>query len=175
MKKTIFSGTLFLALILVLGCSVLGGWKKYISNEGGFAVSMPGAPTSQKIILPTDFGQTYLYVFLLNRKDDNCAYSVSYVDYPAELFQKKSTDRILEDARLGAIRNIQGKLVSESPISLKGNPGKEFIIESGNGEIVVKARVFLVKQRFYELMVTTSKQKSTSFDIKKFLDSFRLL
>jgi len=175
MKKNI--GRLFIlcAIVLVISGCDISGWKQYVSPEGGFSVKMPAEPKAQKIILDTEVGRTYLNIYILNRKDDEFVYSIGYVDYPASLFQLKKADKILDDGRDGAVRNIKGKLISESKIAIDKNPGREVTIESTIGDAVLKAKFFLVGQRMYQLMVTTSKKMSNSYQIKKFLDSFELI
>jgi len=165
---------LWVIVVLISGCNIMG-WKQYTSVEGGFSIQLPGEPQGQKIILDTQVGRTYLNMYTLNRKDDNFIYSVGYVDYPDELFSLKSAEQILDDGRDGAARNVQGVLTKESNISIKGYSGREFTIEVGNGEAIVKAKLFLVGQRVYQLMVTTDKKWSDSYNIKRFLDSFQLI
>ncbi|MDD5291787.1 MAG: hypothetical protein PHY46_01200 [Candidatus Omnitrophica bacterium] len=175
MKTKMFKSlVLWAVVILISGCNIMG-WKQYASVEGGFSVQLPGEPEGQKIILDTQVGRTYLNMYTLNRKDDNFIYAVGYVDYPDELFNLKSVDQILNDGRDGAARNVQGVLTKESNISIEGYPGREFTIEVGNGEAVVKGKLFLVGQRVYQLMVTTDKKWSDSYNIKRFLDSFQLI
>jgi hypothetical protein len=161
-------------IILISGCDILG-WKKYTSVEGGFSVTLPAEPKGNKIILDTEVGRTYLNLYLLNRKDDKFAYSVGYVDYPPELFQKKSIIQILNDARDSAARNIQGVLTSESEVSIKQYPGREIVIEAFKGQVIVKGKFFLVGNRLYQLMATTGKKFADSYNIKRFLDSFELI
>lgn len=175
MKMKIFKLlTVFTIIILISGCDVLG-WKKYASEEGNFSVQLPAEPKGQRIILNTDFGRNYLNMYVLNRKDDNFVYSVAFVDYPPELFQSKSADKILEDAKNGAVNNIQGILVKESKISIGKNPGRDITIETTAGNAVVRARFYLVGQRVYQLMVTTDKKWAKSYNINKFLDSLELI
>jgi hypothetical protein len=175
MRKNIGRFFILCAIVLLIsGCDILG-WRAYTSAEGGFSVRLPAEPKGQKIILDTGVGRTYLNIYILNRKDDNFVYSIGYVDYPASLFQLKNADKILDDGRDGAVKNIKGKLISESKISINKNPGREVTIEATAGDAVLRAKFFLVGQRMYQLMVTTSKKKSKSYQILKFLDSFELI
>ncbi len=175
MKIKIFNIVLFLVIFFIFGCGLIGGkWSKYTSIEGAFSVLLPGEPKPYKVILNTDFGQTYLYVYMLDNKD-GFVYSVSYVDYPFGVFQEKSISRILDDARDGAVRNVRGRLLSESSASIKEYPGREVMVESATGGAIVKARFFLVNHRLYQLSVTASKERSSSNNFRRFLDSFKLI
>lgn len=175
MKTRIFKLlVLCTVVVLITGCDILG-WKKYESKEGSFSVRLPAEPKAQKIVLDTEVGRTYLNMYVLNRKDDNFIYSVGYIDYPVTLLQLKNADKILDDGVDGAVRNIQGILISDSKISIKNYPGREVAMEAAGGKVVVKARFFLVGQRMYQLMVTTDKKGADSYHIRKFLNSFELI
>jgi hypothetical protein len=155
---------------------VIGGWQKFVSYEGEFVIQMPGKPDSNRVIVPTDFGQAYLNVFMLEAKD-GLVYSVSYIDYSYEVFQKKSNEQILADARNGTFLNIHGKLLNESAISINKYPGKEFLVQSADAKSLIKSRLLLVKSRLYQLSVGGLKDKISlhGFNIKKFFDSFNII
>lgn len=170
MKKNI---AMLVICALLFGCALMG-WQKFESKEGGFVVTMPGKPTIKTVKLPTDFGLTYLNVFMLSTKE-GFAYFVSFIDYPGNLFENKTIDTALDEARDGIISNTQAQLLKEKMISIKGNPGREIEFQATNGATFGRVRLFVVKQRLYHIMVTTSKDKKSSYHINKFLDSFNLL
>ena len=65
------------------------------------------------------------------------------------------------------------KLTSEEKVSLDGNPGRSFSADAGaNGRL--KARIYLVKNRLYQVFVGGSQDKVSDADAQKFLDSFKL-
>ena len=175
MKIKIFIVLFFAAILLTAGCSIGGRWEKYSSADGRFSVHMPGEPIGNKVIIDTDFGRTYLYIYMLNKKDDDFAYSVSYFDYPLGVLQEKTIDRALDDARDGAVANIGGVLVNESKISMGKYPGREITVDVANGVAFVKIKLFLANKRLYQATVTTSKEKSTSNNLRRFLKSFEIL
>jgi hypothetical protein len=172
-KLTVKLLVLFVVIAVISGCDILG-WQKYASIEGGFSVYMPAKPTGHKIILDTAYGQNYLNLFVVNRKDDDLVYSVSFINCPDALLQAKTADKILDDARDGAVKNIQGNLLKETKVSIDNYPGRDLTIESTVGDAVVRARIYLSKQRLYQIMVTTSEKMSKSYNIDKFFNSFKL-
>jgi hypothetical protein len=173
MKRKIVNIALLISCVLIVGCAM--GWKKFVSLEGKFTISMPaGKPESYKIIVDTEFGPTYLILFMLDNKD-GFIYSVSFIDHYPEFFQRKSRESILDDTRNGAISNVQGKLLSELPTSIKDFPGRYFTFESSNGKMIFKAKIFLVDRRLYDIMVGAPKEKQSSYNLKRFLDSFHLV
>ena len=113
-------------------------------------------------------------MFVVNIKDDDLVYSVSFINCPDALLQAKTADKILDDARDGAVKNIQGNLLKETKVSIDNYPGRDLTIESTVGDAVVRARIYLSKQRLYQIMVTTSEKMSKSYNIDKFFNSFKL-
>lgn len=170
-KSKIFSNIiLFGLIILIFGCAER--WQRY-SSDAGFSIEMPGEPEGKKIIIDTELGQNYLYVYML-KKQDGMIYSIGFIDYPNELFNKKSTEQLLNDAREGAVRNVGGKLVSESQISIKGYPGREVVIASSGGQGSLQARIFLVNNRLYQLMFAPAKGNTLSRNARRFFESFEI-
>jgi hypothetical protein len=170
MKKKLLT-PVFLALFLI-GCEQ-SAWKEFSSSEGAFSILVPGTPNEQAISVNTEAGSIDGHLFMVGRKD--MSYLVAYADYPDTLIQKRTPDAMLDGARDGAVANAQGKLLGELVISINGYPGRELKIESPDGQGIMKARIFMVGHRLYQVGVVTPKEKALSRNIGKFLDSFKLL
>jgi hypothetical protein len=173
MRKKIIGIVSMVSIVFLVGCSLFA-WRTFTSPEGKFSISMPGQPTVTSIIIDTAFGPTYLNAYMLDSKD-GFYYAASFMDHYPQLFEVKSVERILDDSRDGAVANVQGKLLGESAISIKKHPGREIVFESADGKSIVKARLYIVGERFYQIMATTSKEKQSSYNLTRFLKSFRLL
>lgn len=161
-----------LALALLLGGCQGSTWDEFTSSEGAFSILLPGVPTEQTKTVNTAVGPIDAHFFLLERKD--VAYMVGYSDYPDTVVQKNNPDAILEAARNGAVANVQGKLLSELMVSLNGYPGRELKIEPAGGKGTIKAKIFMVGNRLYQVMVVTPREKAFSKNVRKCLDSFKL-
>jgi hypothetical protein len=148
-------------------------WKEFSSHEGAFSTLMPGTPTEKTQKVNTQAGTIDIHGFTLEQK--SFTYMVSYNEYPDAIVQAASADKILDAARDGGVSNVQGKLLSELIISLDKYPGREIRIEAADGKHTVKTRIYLVKNRLYQVLVVTPKEGSFSNDVTKFLDSFKLL
>ena len=108
----------------------------------------------------------------------NVAYWVSYGDYPGTLVAKISPEAVLDGARHGMVSNINGKLISETIVSLAGYPGRELLIDVMGGnrqEITIKAHLFLVKNRLYQIAWCAPKGKASIVEMDAFLKSLKLL
>ena len=71
---------------------------------------------------------------------------------------------------------MKGTLVNEKPITLTGNPGREFVTSQviNAAEMIFKWRIYLVGRRVYGTGVGTSKPNAAAPEVNKFLTSFTL-
>ena len=70
---------------------------------------------------------------------------------------------------------MKGNFISKRSIMLNGYPGLEVRFYSPN-EIISKARMYLVKNRLYQLTVSTFEDREDKFSMgsEEFFNSFRL-
>jgi hypothetical protein len=162
----------FVVLLLCCGCgkSGLGEFKEFKCEGGRFKVLMPGTPTQENL---TAAGIP-LKTFRVESWDKG--YAVAYADIPDEILRYGSVSAKLDAAVDGMVSNVHGKLIRAYDIQLAGRyPGREVKAELPNKNGVVVARIYLVRQRFYEVLVTGPQAWATSADANKFLDSFVLI
>ena len=146
-------------------------WKEFASKEGGFKVVMPGTPKQEEFDTESDFGKGVLH---MNRAQaDKTIYAANYCDFPTEI-KMAPIKKVYDSSRDGAVANLEGKLVSEKEIKLGKHPGREIQIEVAGGKQLFRARVFLVEQRLFQVVVMGTKKAATSRDADRFLDSFKL-
>lgn len=148
-------------------------WREIVSSEGKFSVWMPGQPTEGMQKQATLIGDVDLHNLILEQYGR--AYMASYTDFPDKMITPEKEDDMLDGGRDGAVAKTQGTLVSETRISLGGNPGRELKIEAQSRKLIVHARVYLVnKKRLYQLLMFAPKDSSTNEEASRFLDSFKL-
>ena len=77
---------------------------------------------------------------------------------------------------VGAVANVDGKLLNERRVTLQGHPGREMWVKAeSNGEQGrVHARIYLVGRRLYQMLVAGSEAQFSESDAEYFLDSFQL-
>ncbi len=158
--------------IYFAGCQQVT-WEVFSSPKGSFSVQMPGTPTENKQTMNTPTGVIDIHMFILEQKGCAC-YIVSYNDYPDSLIKTSSADQILDGARDGTIEKSKGKLQSEVSISINTYPGRELQVYGPHGKFAIRTRIYLVKNRLYQVGVVTSTEKSVSSDTNKFLNSFKI-
>ena len=159
-------------LVLCCGCgkSGFGEYKEFKCEGGRFKVLMPGTPKEEKL---TAAGIP-LKTFRVESWDKGCA--VAYADIPDEILRYGATSAKLDAAVDGMVSNVNGKLIRNYDILLAGRyPGREVKAQLPNNAGIIVARIYLVRQRFYELIVTGSQSWATSAEANKFLDSFVLI
>ena len=116
-----------------------------------------------------------MHMFLAEQGQESWA--VVYADYPEEVVQASDPDAMLDGAVAGAASNVGGEVVSKAEIALDGSPGRECtisLVQNGQ-DMVLRARIFLVGNRLYQIMVIVPKGEENSQEIDSFLQSFQLL
>lgn len=148
-------------------------WEEFSSSEGNFSVQMPGAPSHQTEQVQTAIGPIDMHLFS-RELGSKIAYIVIYSDYP-EVITRASPDQVLDGGRDAAVANSKGKLLSEERIFLDGgHAGREIVVEVPD-QGVMKLRVYLVRQRLYQIMLLASKERIDSEENAKYFTSFKLL
>ena len=149
-------------------------WQPFTPAQGGFTISMPDKPKADVLSTNTAVGVIDLNIFLIEM--DDSAYIVSYADYPESLVRNNNTDVMLDGARDGAVANVDGKLLAERRITLQGYPGRELLVEAQSKGVqgLVRARVYLVGRRLYQMLVAGSEAQFSESDAEIFLNSFQL-
>lgn len=169
-----------LLLILLLLAAWLPGCapkpQEFKSEAGSFAVTAPKTLQESTHDLELQSGKTTLYLF--STQEDNIGYFVSYCDYPPETMQHGDLEKMLDGSRDGALSNAKGTLLSETRITLEGNPGRELLMETvdeSGRPAAIKGRLFMVKNRLYQVMVVAPRSQTGDKEVDQFLQSFKLL
>jgi hypothetical protein len=102
-----------------------------------------------------------------------------YNDYAAAKVEQQKVEGLLNAARDALLVEERGKksrVLSEGKVTQNAVEGREFRAVTSGG-IVLRVRLFLVKQRLYQLIVATPLKSEKGFEKQslKFLDSFLLV
>jgi hypothetical protein len=149
------------------------GWQETRSPEGRFTAKFPSAPQQTTKPMRTALGNLSAHLYLVEQKGEPF-YAIAYVDYPKARIAGKKTDELLDKARDSAVANVGGKLVSETPITLAGFPGREVRVEKIRGDMVLVCRLFLAEERLYQALVVVARSKESPELTRAFLDGFVL-
>jgi hypothetical protein len=160
-----------IAAAVVCGLVLAGGCKRelkdFTSAEGKFKVKMPGTPkeSSQAV------AGTNLKMYSVEER--NGGYMVAFSDVPMGANEPEAQIQSrLDGARDGMIRNVNGKLQSESKVTLQGKyPGRDVRADIPDKKGVLRCKFYLVDRRLYQVMVVGTPSFCDSSEANQFLDS----
>jgi hypothetical protein len=176
-KNALFLGVLFLALVTV---SFVNTDDWVLFEAPGCQIYFPKKPGDQSQTINSAIGELklniHMYVVPEDVKDDNKLYGLIETEYPFDKINsdmKDKLDNIFRNSVDGAVKNVQGKLLTESIVQLNGFPGREVRIGVKSG--IIKMRSYLVKNRMYviETVAETANDANKSSD--RFMNSFKLM
>jgi hypothetical protein len=145
----------------------------------GFRVEFPGTPNGEAL---GSEGQAAIIGgrrFVLDDGGAEAAYRVEYLDYDQNLItllreaSGGRTQQIIVAAGKKLAADLDGTTASESPIMLRDHPGTDITIELQAGGMA-RARVYLVGNRLYRLIVSKQGARLPAADVERFFDSFAL-
>lgn len=175
MNKTVrFTWILAMIVLVSIACKASAP-EEFSDQNGKFSVMTPVSLKETVQAVDTAVGSVDIHLFIGEK--GNSAYMVGYSDYPAEIIEQSDPAAMLDGARDGAVSNISGTLISETAITLDGNPGRELVITAkvDDSDADVKARIYMVGNRLYQVLVIGVKGEVTPEDADAFLQSFKLL
>jgi hypothetical protein len=171
--KLIILITLLTALILA-GCAAK--FKEFHSEAGNFSVKAPVILAEQPQTIDMTSGKAEAHTYLA--ESDGFLYVAAYSVFRDEIINQGDPEELLNNARDSMLASLSGKLVLETRKSLEDYPGRELVVDmkmSDGTDGVMKARIYLVKNRLYQVMALVSKGDEDDVSITKFLDSFKLI
>ncbi|MBD2311707.1 hypothetical protein H6G20_08555 [Desertifilum sp. FACHB-1129] len=143
-------------------------WQEFASNDGKFAVLMPGVPEADS---KTDPNGNVNHSFMLALDEE--LYLINYFDFPEGFSADSAQVRELLDTLPNSFaQGASARLVGDRNITLDGHPGKEFQFALANEQAPPGiGRLYLVDRRIYlAIAMTPQSQKA-----QRFLESFRIL
>ena len=172
---------LYWVALLWISCFPLMGqdWTPYRDPEGAFSVSMPCVWQTHTDTIKTAVGELLYHTFFCQTVDTsaNELYMLSYCDYPLGTLHSDSTALLaafFEETMASAAFSINGKLMYQTDESVQNFPGKFWRIDYRRGEAVIKTLAFVVKNRYYALLVVSKKKFHINPDSDRFFDGFKL-
>lgn len=161
-----------IVLASLLGACAERPWFVYKAADGSFVASFPFEPTKSIKTMITADGSTDVTFY--NATDNQIVYTVAVSEYTPEHIQEVGPAKFLDTARDGAVANTHGKLQSESPVDVHGNPGRDIKIAATGGKGAFRCKLILAGSRLYQIIVASPSSDADSADVKRFLNSFSL-
>jgi hypothetical protein len=146
-------------------------WQNFSPAGGRFSISVPAQPIQSKQVVNTAAGQLETQIYQVDRKI--IAYTMMYVDYPASVVEQLEPQTMFNNARDYMLKSQNGQLLGERNVALGDYPGRELKVKFPNGILAI-ARMYLVKGRLYQTIVTAKPGLDTTANVNRFLDSMKL-
>jgi len=161
------------SLFVLAGVARADEWKEFTSPDGRFSVEFPGTPKQVKDPRQTKFGKVEAQLVILS-VSNRVFYGVEYLDYPASVLKAHGADELLDDAVESAVKGVKGaRIDSKDTITASGSPGRQIVL-SAPGNLQLTMKMFLVKNRLYQVIASVGKGEEKTADPKRFLESFKL-
>ncbi len=149
-------------------------WEIQISDDNTFSVEVPYKLTKYSRKTLTEVGELNLIGYQSEGPDQNGnVYSINYIDYPnGAIF---GDDTLAMDLIKSSIDGLPGDIIYEE--MQRENGHNIFVCRKKliDQELQSKAKVFVVKDRLYIMLVYSEKDKSLNAGVDKFLNSFKVL
>jgi hypothetical protein len=150
-------------------------WETFSSKSGKYSISLPSKPMETDKKIDSAAGELTIYMALVAPNND-LAYLVTYNDYPDAALAGAEKDAMLDGVRDGNVKSFGGKVASEKKITLgkEKYPGREILLEKPGETAVYRARMYLVNNRLYQVVIVSTKDVATNKDTDNYFESFKL-
>ena len=165
---------------LLAACNPALDWREYRSDEGGYTVLLPQKPGRAQRTLATPAGPVTMH--MLSVQVDGMLYGAASAGFSA--VPDPATQAAM---RAALLKNIDGTVVSDTPVSTAGSSagapvklaGREVIKRGrfGSGERAaqgeMRARFFVRGNRYYQIAAIGRAGAVPAADLDLFFDSFK--
>lgn len=126
------------------GGGVTTGWVSYTPSDKSFSIMYPETPKEETKSVTTQIGPIIARAATYSTNSGNRAYVASAVRYNVDP-NHYDVEKALDEARDGAVQNVQGTLISDSKVQLNGISGRQFIMKTSTG-YKAKVRLYIAKR-----------------------------
>lgn len=164
---------LYASLIIFSSVAVAEHWAVFRPEGVGYSLEMPGEWNVSERQLPSAVVGT-LTAHLASVSVDDHVYMTMYAGYPPGEIEKRPVTVLLDAARDGAVKKLNGsRLRSEQNLRINNLPARTIIIDA-EGTVTI-LRFFILKNTFIQALVIGPPGVETEADTKRFLDSLQVV
>ena len=152
----------------------------YLHDSDLLSIEFPAEPKKQTQQVDTEIGPLSIDMVMLEQTegtDGQYLYAVMTSVYPDSLINSDKTEmheKFFRGSIDGAVNNVQGKILSEKIVSLKGYPGRQIAIDYGSGMAVISMTMYLVHNEMIFLQTISKPGEQENAAAAKFYGSFKL-
>jgi tetrahydromethanopterin S-methyltransferase subunit G len=171
---------LFIPLLFI--CAQILGQQtlpKKVETDS-YKIEFPSAPDKTSQTISTAIGDLELIIIAYevkeSSKDENYVYMVMETNYPDSLIKKPDFDieKFFRQSIDGAVNNVKGKIISETPTRFGKYESRQIEIDYGNGIAVIRMVMVLRENKLIMLQTITDSKKYPNNSIAAFLNSFEV-
>lgn len=148
-------------------------WQQIDTAE--FSIRLPAGTERSEQTLQTAAGDIQVIAWL--HSTSSFAVGLMYSDFPENL-PLRPPELTLDDARDGALANVEAKLVREEKVSLEGPDGKQWPGRSFQGRseqgVAYTSIAYLVGRRLYQFIAVHRAEDPTPPSHAEMVASFKL-
>ncbi len=156
------------------GQSSLQAGDPFSSLEAQFSIALPRKVSGFRP-LSYDTPEGHITGESYSWRTVESQYTISYVRRPENLSDVTVQKNFFDNYRRAALvklDELKGKLISETELSIAGNPGLELRVEFNNGVFI--ERIYIHSPRIYRVAATVKNSQQVD-DAIKILNTFKLL
>ncbi len=147
-------------------------WEHFATADGAFSMEFPGKPTVEEQQFTLSTGGTRTLTEVGVTTPDRVYYSFTRAEIQNS--DGRPIDEILDSGRDGAVKNLQGHLLSEKRIAIQGFPARELQARVRKN-MFFDSRLIAENGRLLMLAVVSPGESARQTrNIQRFYDSFRL-
>jgi hypothetical protein len=180
MKKVKTLIGILLVLVLTAGFAYQTDW--FLLKSDGFQAEFPVEPVSQPQVVNSEIGELKVNLFMYDASqggtDSNLVYLIGSTEFPDSIVNSNMTESVPNFFRGsidGAVKNVNGKILSETVIEINGYPGREIKVDFMEGQAVIIMRFYLVRNKLLMIEVMTEISKVPNKSSDRFFNSFKLI
>ncbi len=147
-----------------------GNWQEYVYANDGFAISAPSKPMTETSTVNSPFGPVEMHFYSIPMENDSGFMAIASELHPSDT---RTPQQVLENARDGAVASVNGKLLSQAPVSLDNKPGLQ--IEVDTGKYHSRIRYYFAGRILYQLMSIAPLGQPLPAETARFVDSFHFV
>lgn len=146
-------------------------WQELTSPEFGFKITIPSAPFRQTVALGPNLTDVKVNLWLAKGDDVFCTVVHQGLVNPPK--DERAAELLLNSVIGGMIETDQIQIVSQTPRSLDGHPGRELKLQMGNTG-TGRGRAYIVGKNVYAFLAISLGEKPNDQAVARVLDSFKL-
>lgn len=173
---------IIISMLLLISLGSLSRIQKwYKLEDAGFSISFPSQPKIDSTDVESPIGKLTAYTYMLendeNTTDSNLIYGFSKSQYPEKYFQQAAGSEasfmkgVMDGFVNGAVKGVNGKLLTDKEVNLKGIPGREITVDYGNGTAIIRMILYLNKTKLFSIQTISYSGKENNSNAERFFKS----